>query len=370
MKQNTPRQLTDTGCKNGSVVTSLNGLNYTQYCEHDLKGQILSSGDAANFQECIDSCTRYGPVCFGVSWDRVKRTCNRKPMPTNTSDLVEFKPPFTIDAALVFQAQYDQDPADFPCPYPNLSVQKTKSGPSFKIFCGGLFLDWGPYALKSKHVQTMDECLDYCAQSHPLCTAAIFHSNLVGSGWLNCRLVGAPYRAERTNPYTRTMAHSAELVLHLPEKPAWKDKSVQKDNSGRLMKISRSDLRDLNTTEALPSKIHHEESIENCMQRCADDNATCVSAVYDHGLQSGYQNCYLFRKLPPPRDRNSDYTFMYLEELSAEFRGPPAKTAGHWSAGRIVGMSLGSFAALAAVVGLIVLYRKRKTGNGKKFKFT
>lgn len=359
----------DTGCRNETTITSLEGLNYTQYCDYDLQGSDLPSSDVDDFQGCVDSCTSYGPACFGVSWNPIKHSCNRKSHAVTIANLKASTSPTRMDSALVFAAQYEQQKADFPCPYPNLSEQKAQNGMTMKIFCGGVYRDYVDGLLKKVHVKSLDECLEHCAGSHPLCTRLAYYVNLIGSGWLNCALIQS-FDDKNIVPYTRTMAHSAEIVLTLPKKWQWADKSIHKDDSGQSFKISHSDFRELENAEALQLGIYDEESIEDCLRRCSDTSSACVSAVFDQGLESGYENCYLFGKLPAPQSRNSNYTFLYMDGASDQFREPPPIPPTALSAGQRVGVVLGSSAALAIICFFLPRLRKWRKNNAEKAKFT
>jgi hypothetical protein len=182
---------------------------------------------------------------------------------------------------------------------------------------------------------------------------------MVASGWRNCRLIKS-FGGEHVNPFTRTMAHSAEIVLTLPQKPNWANGSIYQSSEGLRFMVTRNDFRDLNHTETLADGTHHVETIEDCMQICADKNGTCISAMFDHGLQSGYSNCYLFDNFPPPAAIDSNYSFVFLEAASAQYQPPPSQPSEkkNWIAGAVIGPT-----AFCVAVGLVLYWffvRRRK----------
>ncbi|KAF2807126.1 uncharacterized protein BDZ99DRAFT_465057 [Mytilinidion resinicola] len=358
-----PRDGLSTNCRNGTVVPSIQGLNYTQYCNYDLNGHDLGWGNGNSLQECIDSCTSYHPACFGVTWDPLRRFCWLTDGSIAASDLQPVQSNFV--SALVFPSQTTQQSADFVCPYPNLSTHKARSGMEFKMLCGAMFPgDSADDFLDAMHVESLDDCLDQCAGHHPLCSRVTYGVDLQGRGWLNC---GLKKFDENVKPISSTkfMTHSLEAVIKPPKKVDCVSPSVRKDNAGRSFKTSCSDLRNLNTTEAQPLATYHEVSIDDCLQHCSTANSTCATVLFDAGLQSGYQNCYLFDSFPPPQHRNSDFTFMYLESLSSQFQPPPPPKPE--KKGKIAGAVVGSLIGTALLIWLLVWWcRWRK--NKQNFK--
>jgi hypothetical protein len=239
----------------------------------------------------------------------------------------------------------------------------------FQILCGGVFLG-SPGSLESiVHVKSLDDCLEKCAISHPLCTGVSYVADLRGTGWLNCRLIRFLVDP-RMAPYTRTMGHSAGASIRkLPEGADCREESNRKDQHGRSYKLSCSDFRDLNNTEIPPLEMHHEDKLDDCITRCSNAMPLCNTIVFDEGLQSGFQNCYLFDDFPPPQSRKSNYTFLYLENLSSRFQSPPPIQSAHLNTGQIVGVALGSSTVVVGLsIWLVVWRRKRK--NGIKVKST
>ena len=336
-----------TDCSNGTVIPSIEGVNYTQYCFHDLPGHDRDSTETETLNACTDACTRHGPACFGVTWDSFNKKCYLKDYSANASDL---KP---VDratmSALAIKSQYEQQRTDIVCPYPNLSTQKSRSGMDFDILCGGLSTFNREVPLDKVHVQSLDDCMERCATYHPLCTRLFYAADLIGMGWLNCVLLKSS-DDDLVVPYTRTMGHSAEAVIEFPDKPNWKNGSIQVDKSGRSFIVSRDDFRGLNDDDDAPFATYHEKNIQDCIERCSRAEPECITAIFDSGLQQGFLNCYLFDKFPPPQGRHSDFTFFYLQSLSKQYQSPPAKGVARLRGGPIAGVVVGSIAALAVII--------------------
>lgn len=346
------------------MVQSIQGLNYTLYCNADLPVLDADNSGTDNLQDCIDSCTRHVSACWGISWVESSRICFRKKSSISNADL---KPSESnIISALSAAIQMRPRMADYICPYPNLSTQKARSGMQFKIFCGSYYTN---EFLNAVHVESLDDCLEECAQYHPLCTHVSYSADIIGNGWLNCQLKKVEGKSELV-PFTRTMAHSAEAVINKQDQPKqsqYTNGSAITSQDGRVFRASCNDQRDINDTSATPLASFHELAVEDCVGRCSGGNLKCAAALYDASLELGYQNCFLFDRIPPPKEYNPDSTFFYLETLSSTYQAPPSKSKLSLNSGEIVGISLGSCAVVIMVGWLLVWwYRRRKIDAKEK----
>jgi hypothetical protein len=271
-------------------------------------------------------------------------------------DLTAGRPGFRSAVVYASQLGRMQTIPDEQCPYPNLSIQTTKTGMAFTIYCGGHFIS--DAVAHRFHTRTMEECMEKCAVHHPLCNSARFYADMTGSGWLNCELKSHHHTV--AIPFTRTLAHSAFFVEHPLAPVTNKNDTTIRARDGRAFRLSLSDMRKLDDIDVPPNNISHETSLDDCLQRCADANATCKTAIFDVGLQQGFQNCYLFNGFPPldTRDRNS--TFMYLDELSSQYQSLPSEQVvakdQAWIAGLVVGLVVG----ICLLAGLWFWCQKRR----------
>lgn len=248
------------------------------------------------------------------------------------------------------------------CPYPNLSKQKTGVGLEFTILCGANLEKNDMYnpevdAFPWMHAETLEECMNSCANHHPLCTQITFDGDFEEAGWMNCWL-----KTSRSKPvsWTTFITHSALASVPSLQSVACRNNSLHTAGDGRVFKVSCDDQRVMSTTAIPPLGTYHEKSVEDCTTRCTHASSTCVAIAFDRGLQSGYLNCYLFSSIPPPVERHSNYTFLYLESLSSHFIPPPSKPAPSsrrpWIAGPIAGLCV----AIAISIWYWSWHRKRE----------
>lgn len=254
---------------------------------------------------------------------------------------------------LTFKNQITRSARDMVCPYGNLATHSTPSGRQYKILCRGYYAK-AVLNLFRTHTTSMDECLELCDKHHPLCSRISFIADMGGSGWLNCEL--KTLSIEKPSWYTCTMDHSAEVIaIRLPDLKCDNNTILQASDGGSF-RFSCMDYHDLTGTTIRPLQTSHELTLHDCNQRCADVNFTCTAMVFDASLSSGYENCYLFDDLPPPLNRSSDYTFAYLEALSAKYVAPPPELLyakdQSWIAGVIIGV-------IAVVLGLAWAWIRR-----------
>jgi hypothetical protein len=303
-------------------------------CGYNIPTREIDSSSQRNFSVCIEDCTTRGPTCGGVVWSETDKRCGRRGKETSFKDLRD-DPAYT--SALAFKSQLDIPTSRIVCPAPNLSMQRSASGRAYKIRCGSWFGNAGDI-LARRHTSTLEECMNYCDELRPLCSRANFNSDQNNLGWVNCELKNMT--AVTPGAYTRTMGHTAEAeAIHLTKEPCAPN-SIQIASDGREFRISCSDQRVLDDALFPPLRTVHDTSLGNCVQQCTDANFTCNAALFDISLQSGYRNCYLFDKIPPPGVRHSGYTFTYLDTMLAQYTSPPPEPKSgnkDWIAGAVLG---------------------------------
>ncbi|KAG9229347.1 hypothetical protein BJ875DRAFT_200679 [Amylocarpus encephaloides] len=311
-------------CQNGTTIPSILGLNYTQHCNGDLPGGDIGNSILSSFEECIEKCTRHKPGCYGLVWDSGSKRCWHKDSSVSTRSL---RYSLDLTSALVFPSQIKHFKNAFQCPYPNLSQQKTTTGAEFTIYCGadfdgGIMYQQGTGTNPSMHADNLQGCLENCAKNHPLCTRVTYSADFARDGWLNCwiRTGDKP----KLGPVKDHMAHSAYAPIPKIDSPTCKNGSTTTIGDGRIFKASCPDKRGLDG-KPQPLETYHESSIEDCTTRCTNSSSTCSALVFDAGLQSGFQNCYLFDSIPSPSEQCSDHTLLYHDSISAQYKPPPAR---------------------------------------------
>lgn len=336
-------------CKNGTTITSVLGLEYIMYCGLDFGGGDIDGGHGKTFEECLEACTRR-KACYGASWVEKDKSCWFK-----GSGAVDAILTSDDDVVSAFNIAYQkkQDPRTIICPYPNMSKQKTKDGLEFTIYCGGDMDGNDIFPVDTAtdpmmRTENFENCLENCARSHPLCTHVAFIADRDGGPWMNCYpkkdFVGRPRLA------TARLIHSARAVVPKLDEFRCGNSSQQSASDGRSFRTSCEDYRGINATDISPLGTYHTTTLENCLDQCGKNNLSCVAAVFDVGLWSGYQNCYLFDKIPKPMEARSNYTLIYLDSLASQYSPPPQRDSGSSSKAWIAGVVI-------PVVAAIVLYR-------------
>ncbi|KAF2659112.1 hypothetical protein K491DRAFT_712888 [Lophiostoma macrostomum CBS 122681] len=294
----------------------------------DIFGNDMGGVGADTIEDCIEQCTRNTKACYGIVWIEEDKVCLPKGASTSYRSL---SPKINATAVLNIPYQVEQDMNDIICPYPNLSTQKTRNGLEFQILCGAnlSFDDLLSPLTDSEsemHANSLLECLENCAKLHPLCTRVTYNADRNGGSWLNCWLKQGV--TSKATPDTRLMVHSAyALVPNLERNDCRNGSLVQVQGSETRFRLSCNDFRRINGTVGSIPQSYHEKSLQDCADRCGNKGSTCVAAVFDHEMWSGFQNCYLFDKMPGPGEQNSNYTFAYLDSLSSQYLAPPPKPA-------------------------------------------
>jgi hypothetical protein len=324
------------------------------FCGYGLPSQDLVNSLPESFEACVEDCPARSPYCTSVVWSESEKRCGRRGAATSIKD---FRSDSAYISALASKSQLDKSIHRVVCPAPNLSIQRSASGRQYKIRCGSWF-GASENLLEMRHASTLDECMDYCDQLRPLCSRVNLNSDLLNLGWMNCELKNVT--AQRPSSYTRTMGHTAEaLTVTLPRERC-NHNSTRTASDGRQFRVSCNDQRPLNYSAVPLMRRAHDTSVGGCLQRCADVNFTCNAAVFDVSLQSGYQNCYLFENMPPTGEYNSDYTFAYLDIMSAQYSPPPPKVSSEKNQKWIAGAVLGPTGAFVAA-GLLWWYILRRS---------
>lgn len=267
-----------------------------------------------------------------------------------------------MTCGLVSLPQITQNQSEIVCPYINLSKRTTTTGLNFTILCGADVDGDGIYdrnvdSASAMHADSMEECLENCANSHPLCTRVSYLADSRGGGWLNCwPKAGVTVQLTASATFLK---HSANALIPTLKKADCKTDSALVATDGRNFKVSCDDWRVLNDATTPPLETSHQASVEDCTNRCASTNSTCTSVVFDVGLQSGYRNCYLFNSIPSAGKQRSNYTLLYDEAISSQYK-PPSKTSApnkSWIAGPVVG----GCAVLTILAWFWFWYRKHKS---------
>lgn len=209
---------------------------------------------ADTFQNCLDTCTRQSPACYGVMWSFDPENSGCWPL-DNDADLPCLGYRANVTSGLVSRLQVAQNHSEIVCPYRNLSNKSTSTGLEFNILCGAKVEDPG----SAIHADSFEECLENCAKSHPLCTQVAYLADFAGGGWLNC-WAKTDVIANLTASST-FLSHSTSAWLPSLQEVDCGNDSIFVATGGRHFKTSCEDWR--NTTTPLLGESH-QVSTDDC----------------------------------------------------------------------------------------------------------
>ncbi|ETN36510.1 uncharacterized protein HMPREF1541_08788 [Cyphellophora europaea CBS 101466] len=177
-------------CTNGSIQTDSNGYQYRIYCGYRHNGDNYDINKRPDYQpfhadtldDCLNYCSRGGPLCRGVLYSEGLRTGYRNcyPKSVNGSDPFKLVPdPGTTTAIGI------------------LSVNSTCTSSSYTASGGGVFntscdtTGSGP-DIKKVHSDNFEACIDECANYRPenggnSCFGVLYEPSASG-GFQNCYL--------------------------------------------------------------------------------------------------------------------------------------------------------------------------------------
>jgi hypothetical protein len=197
------------------------------YCGKDISSYDLVTTQENDVIDCTYACSMNRPPCYGVSFSTITGTCFLKNSSVTLDHMV------AADGSQSALARSSQlAPIDTGCPYLSNSYQTTADGMEFEILCGLDMDGYGDYcpdnaATCPKHTDTMEECLEYCSISHPLCLGVSWNPDMVG-GYPNCYLKNDPSAGtpaplwrdflRRTSPAppTQHISQAIARALNLP----------------------------------------------------------------------------------------------------------------------------------------------------------
>ena len=246
------------------------------------------------------------------------------------------------------------------CPYPNLASHNSSCGRQYKIQCGA---SYDEELLKAVHASDMDDCMKQCDISQPLCSHITHHINPSQAGWYNCHLKSSV--SAKPKSQTGTMAHSAAAVLERLPISQCRNNTVTIIDQKRY-RVSCNDQRTLNDTYARPDSFH-DKSLEECIETCRSLKSPCSAIVFDATMASGYLNCHLFSTIPPPDSSNAGYTFLYSEQLAANYIAPLPVHGQHksWTPVAVSILVLGLL-AVTAILMYWYWHKCIRSGKAKK----
>ncbi|CRG91606.1 hypothetical protein PISL3812_08656 [Talaromyces islandicus] len=278
-----------TDCPQPSYVT-VNGLEFDTSCGVDILYPEVGNQVQPSMPWCMDLCSWYQPVCYGVTYYTQNQTCSLKGLGVNStffsttdSDNVN------VNSALANVTQ--MAPLDTSCPYQNNSIIESSRGMPFHILCDqdmGGYGDYFPWGVTNRpHTDTMMECMELCAQAHPLCVGVSWNADLT-AGYGNCYLKNS----QNGVPFTPSsyVTHSGLVQMPVTNSCSTSDPK-QLTSNGKTFNVTCFEARagSNNFTSV------YSANITGCVDECAayDGPESCLAVFYDNTCADGFDNCYL-----------------------------------------------------------------------------
>jgi len=373
----------------GSPFTTLNGANYTTYCDQNIRNNDAPTEaiQLDSFAECIEHCSRFwgpGEGCFGVLWVDPDNICYMKNS-SATVDLLEPNP--HRYTALIERSEMEG--FDETCPHEDLSTNTLPGvhGMQYTTHCGQMIkanvADFYGYPhLEGNyqwfyHAESLDECMQICVDSQPLCTAVSWNPSMV-IGFANCIL-----KTGDDSGYTDSLDVGAGIILFhsavmtqidqidtkCPDRESYTAAAGTADAKGFEVHCGRL-IPGTNITSL------HMQNITACMDACAEENVGCKAILFDSTLKGGFNNCYL-QNTTSVISEQPGATYAVLLDAEIPSSSPSSSSGASkdsnddsspskaWIAGPVIG----GLVALALIGFAAFWWRKRKAtklANGEK----
>lgn len=359
--------------------TAPNGLIFSKTCNSGADALSIEVSIANNLEECMDTCSAHvNDLCLGVTYELEGSSCILQGPGENGS--LAFNTTST-NASHMARVNTDQlRPLNPVCPFEDGSIQSHANGMEFRIFCDqwydGDMTRFADLPGNQLHTETMEECIEACANGVPLCTAVTWNPTLQ-DGYPNCH--PAQDINEGNLKPDAGVSHVAIVSNWSPDDDCTDDSTfVSEQNSTfRITCGTNASGPDLDVVKA--------EDIEDCVQQCASfkPNSTadpCEAVIYEPlALNSGYRNCFLRSSVED--ERNSDNYIMAVldnsepppttnvtepEETPLPSPLPsPSASSLELSPGAIAGLVIGLVALVSLILGAWWWYCRRQRARPK-----
>lgn len=256
---------------------------------------------------------------------------------------------------------------DTTCPYQNNSVIETNEGLPFHIVCDRDMAGWGdyfPWGLDYRpHTDTMIECMNLCADAHPLCLGVSWNSDL-SAGYGNCYL-----KNSQNGSLVNETAHTHSGLVNLPSIDACSTSSdpQQISSSDQTFNVTCFEGRvgSSNITSVYTANI------TGCIGECATYNGSdsCFAVFYDNSFDDGFENCYLLNYTGTGiAPLNS--TYAELVSIDNSTSAPTSSTTSNSSSSKawIAGPVVGAVSAVT-IVAMGLLWWRKRAGRQRDAKF-
>ncbi|KAH8690750.1 hypothetical protein BGW36DRAFT_465620 [Talaromyces proteolyticus] len=339
-------------CSKTGNYTTPDGLNFTAYCGEDIVSTAYyDTPTKKNFTQCMDDCSTENYRCWGVAWQESNSSCWGLTSDHAITSANLTGPSSTRDIALGNTTQLGGNTS---CPYANNTILPTQEGLDFKLACYTSIDEdtLSPWNLEfcRVHVETLEECMDACAQAHPRCQAAMWNPGLM-AGYLNCFLKNdtGPLVANTNYIYHTAVAEYTPLSQGCPTYSNWTANDKTFD-----IKCSKQ------ITQANNLTFYHQDNITACIDSCASHSGppACEAVVFDATLDSGYENCQLFSDVKMTDD-STNLNIAQFSTATSSNSSSSNSSSNSSSKAWIAGPVIGGVVAIG-VIGFIWFWWKRR----------
>ena len=244
---------------------------------------------------CAGFGSENGETCWGIAYNFNDQLCYYK-----NRSIVNTNPVKDYQTHSAFAVNINTNP-NTACPWTNTSDHSTPNGMDFKVLCDQdlPFNDFCPIGgaastlpradgLCPYHADSLEECMELCSQTHPLCKAVAYNPDM-GGGYGNCY----PKSDFSALGYISNPSLHMAVAANLPTlNSSCTNGSVYTAPNNEQFTVSCNENRAYHDLIQL-----HSANLSYCIDSCASySNATtgdCVAVVYDSTLNSGWQNCWL-----------------------------------------------------------------------------
>ncbi|RAR06201.1 nucleolar GTP-binding protein 1 [Stemphylium lycopersici] len=360
--------------------TSLNGLNFTSYCNqrnpnNDAMKDSNGIGQWYNAKtriECLERCSRFdgdGEGCFGAVWHEDSGECWFRNSNVSTSGL-EDSP--TADTWLVDKGEMDGFNTDCPNEDQSMNDLPGFDGVQYKTHCGQRVADedddsnencfgdafdcWENSVYRGfYHTESLEECVKICMGLHPFCTAVSWNPGLE-VGFANCWPTSSAEPKFGDPKPKEGIMHGAR-VLNVPTItttcPESDTYTTGNDTHKAEFEIHCGQLNPGSNITML-----HTNNVTACMDACAASDEDCKGILFDSTMHGGYENCYLQNSKNVISDMASaTYAVRANVDVPSDDSGSSSNKA--WIAGPVIG----GVVALAAIGFAIFWWRRKKASK-------
>ncbi|KAF2838768.1 hypothetical protein M501DRAFT_1031826 [Patellaria atrata CBS 101060] len=310
------RQSSGSACGLNSTFESYVGQRFTTFCETD--ADTFNIGEPIpgieSLEICADKCSDSFYPCYGAVYSPLTKNCWQKTGPI-TQPYFSFNDDRQV--AVADPAQLELSGDNFACGLDDGSIFTTDDGMKFEIKCGfdlpGNSLCPSNSAACESHAQTLEECMDYCANSQPLCVGAVWGDpQEYAVGFSNCFLKNDTSSRVVSRP---GMFHFAKAVLDIPDDGNCEDGDTYTTSGNNAVKF---ELKcDTKAANADVIDAIHKDNRGDCFDACAASDDDCMSAMFDSTLESGFKNCYLLSS-SGRRSNAPGYVFASISQRSRQ----------------------------------------------------